>query len=294
MIHLILGKLESSPNRAFIKSAAEFFFALSHAFLRYIPGKKRCPVCNAKLVTLYRPVCGDELVKQWNLDSHWENLVQRREGEICISCGSSLRVRQLALALVYWINGRLKTSQDSVKGLVEKKKLNEITIAEINSCGALHKTMKTLPGISYSEFQPDDHSVRHENLMSLTYPEEVFDLVLHSDTLEHVPDVHVALLEIWRVLKPGGVSVFSMPIIRDGRGTIRRAMLSKNGSVEHLKPASFHGGSFQSTRQYLVFTEFGEDFPEFFKKSGFKHILIEHTENQAAVTIIIEKQLAST
>jgi len=132
-----------------------------------------------------------------------------------------------------------------------------------------------------------DEPSRWENLMSLTYPDETFDVVLHSDTLEHVPDAEKAISEIWRVLKKGGVSIFLVPIIRDGRRTLTRATQTDKGEIKHHKPASYHGGCMQQTNQYLVFSEFGDDFTAIIQKQGFKVNMAESDQNKAAVTFIV-------
>jgi SAM-dependent methyltransferase len=289
MIKHILKRLESSGQRAWVKTVAEMVFRMNHIVLSKIPGGKRCPVCGSRLLTLFRPVCGEELINQWGLDSDWQNLMQRREGEICVSCGASLRVRQLGHTLISWVNQPIDTTGLSVNDLVKNKKLDNLKIAEINSCGALHSYIRNLVGLHYSEFSPDEPNVRHESLMSLTYPDETFDIVLHSDTLEHVPGVEKSLSEIWRVLKKGGVSIFSVPIIRNGRRTLTRALMLDNGKIEHVLPASYHGGSMQKTNQYLVFSEFGDDFTMMIQKQGFKVKMIENDNNRTAVTFIAEK-----
>ena len=42
-----------------------------------------------------------------------------------------------------------------------------------------------------------------------------FDLVLTSETLEHVPDLAAASREIRRVLVPGGRHIFTIPLLPD-------------------------------------------------------------------------------
>jgi SAM-dependent methyltransferase len=49
------------------------------------------------------------------------------------------------------------------------------------------------------------------NALCLPYPDHCFDRVICSEVLEHLPDYDSALLEIQRVLKPGGLLAVSVP-----------------------------------------------------------------------------------
>lgn len=46
----------------------------------------------------------------------------------------------------------------------------------------------------------------------IPYPDESFDIVLSHDVLEHVEDPRVSIAEIWRVLRPGGLSFNVFPL----------------------------------------------------------------------------------
>ena len=45
----------------------------------------------------------------------------------------------------------------------------------------------------------------------IPFPDEIFDLVMNNQVLEHVPDLNIVLSEISRVLKPGGVCLSLFP-----------------------------------------------------------------------------------
>jgi SAM-dependent methyltransferase len=283
MLKSLLTRLESSSKRGAVIAAAEAVFRIAHSVLQFIPGNPRCPVCGAFLITLYRPVYSKALINESKLNAQWEDYFNHREGEICISCGGSIRGRQMGSALVNWINQMLGTDFQNAQVAFSDERARMLKIAEINSCGGVHKIINRLPNVSYSEFEPHDQRIRHENLLGLSYGDKSFDVVLHSDTLEHVPDLSRALSEIWRVLKPGGSMIFSVPIVRDGRDTLVRAKL-ENGEIKHFSPPSYHGGSYQTTSQYLVCYEFGEDFIALLKNHGFTVELLECPDNPAAVT----------
>ena len=69
----------------------------------------------------------------------------------------------------------------SVIELMREEPFRRLAIAEINSIGRMHPFLADHPRLSYSEYPEED-------LMNLSYPDASFDLVLTSDTLEHVPD----------------------------------------------------------------------------------------------------------
>lgn len=284
---LLLRALEASRHRRHIHAIAKAIFSAVGAVLGRVPGKQRCPVCNARLICIQRRVLSDELAREWGIDDTWRDFLDRREGQICISCGASLRVRHLASTLANWLiakGGRATTIPDAVHDRV----LPSLQVAEINACGALHRTLAAVPLLAYSEFSAADVKIRHEDLLTLTYANQSFDLVLHSDTLEHVPDVDRALAEIHRVLRPGGATIFTVPVLRDGRPTVVRAE-SCGDFTRHILSPSYHGGSFQATHQYLVYYEFGDDFWDRVSRAGFDVVLHEHPVNPTVITCVASK-----
>ena len=56
-----------------------------------------------------------------------------------------------------------------------------------------------------------DKKVRKENIMSLSFADESFDLVIANHVMEHIPDDRGAMREIFRVLRRGGIAVMQVP-----------------------------------------------------------------------------------
>jgi len=291
MFAFFLKKIEGLSDRKTVKKIAEIVFSVAHLGLGKMPGKSRCPVCGARLVLISRPVVSKELASASNYDDKWIAFFNQREGEICISCGASLRARQLACALLRWGSETQGLDGASAFSMMGSDGAKRLRLAEVNSCGALHKALEGLPGLKFSEYEPEDSSVPHEDLLNLSYASGEFDMVLHSDTLEHVPDIKRALGEIHRVLKPGGATIFTIPAVRDGRKTVARATLKNDGEIEHLMPPVYHGGSYQKTCQYLVFYEFGDDFKDMLGNMGFTTTILEHPSNPSAFVITAIKPL---
>ena len=189
-----------------------------------------------------------------DLAREWPREFVDRESQLCAECGANRRVRRIAEVLVslYGENSR------SVIELMREEPFRRLAIAEINSIGRMHPFLADHPRLSYSEYPEED-------LMNLSYPDASFDLVLTSDTLEHVPDPRLALRETRRVLRAGGRHVFTVP--HDPR---RERTRSREGL-----PAQHHGrgdGPFALvTRQadMLAHTDFGADVEEILREAGF-------------------------
>ncbi len=113
----------------------------------------------------------------------------------------------------------------------------------------------------------DVAGVRHEDLTRLTYPARPFDLVITSETLEHVPDLAAALAEIRRVLVPGGVHLFTVPLVPGHPRTFPRARRERRWGDRPPRPADRPPGG---RHGWPVFTEFGADFPASSAQSGFE------------------------
>lgn len=191
----------------------------------------------------------------------------RRESLFCRRCLASLRARRLAEVLLVLYAERASCFAQLVGEIAFASR----SVAEVNGAGALHRYLAALPRLSYSEFRPGAplgavvDGVRNEDVTRLTYADESFDLVVHSDTLEHVPDPDAALREIRRVLRPTGRTVFTVPIDPTGAATVRRAELRPGGAVFHFLPPQYHGrgsGPFGIGGRHgdlLAFTDFGLD-----------------------------------
>jgi hypothetical protein len=226
-----------------------FTFSNSH-----IRQTEACWACGNRAGFIMGTVLDDELSKSWDISPSIRRSFDVRESSNCRHCKSSRRSQFHSRAIC-------KILAPSAKNLIEavaQSTMRELSIAEINACGAIHHILTDLPKLSYSEYIPSDPNIRREDLHNLTYNPDSLDAVLTSDTLEHVPDWRRALEEIQRVLKPGGVHIFTVPAILT-RQTRTRAVL-ENGHVTHLLPPTYHGCTHAATSDYVVFNEFGADF----------------------------------
>ncbi len=208
-------------------------------------------------------IINSELRSAWGIGREMAAAFDRRESLACPECGCSLRTRRLAEAVVATYAPSLGLDADaaSLVDLLGDPQFRSLRVAEINSCGMLHNILAEHPRLAYSEYAADSVAEPRErdsrpsqDLQALTYPEASFDLILTSDTLEHVPQPERAWQEIARVLAPGGFHIFTIPVLPGQRATRPRAHLGPKGVVLTAPPA-YHGCG----GEYLVFTDFGVD-----------------------------------
>ena len=231
------------------------------------PGRPTTPFPTHKILPC--PVCGnntfgdqpwelaDELVKSWQLDPCWKRRFELREGLSCLDCGAIWRFRYLASVILEALGAR-ELGCETFSDYTNSHHFKKLQVAEINGCGALHGFLARNPSLAYSEYGSEDPEIPAEDLLGLSYRDQQFDLVVTSDTLEHVPDLERAITEIERILKPGGRHIFTVPTVWDGRKTRQRALL-EDGRIVHLQPPSYHGNWSSQSQDRLVFHEFGDD-----------------------------------
>ncbi|MFZ1523007.1 MAG: methyltransferase domain-containing protein [Candidatus Saccharimonadales bacterium] len=220
---------------------------------------KNCYVCGSIDFSLKSvPVSSiPGLPSTWSLNDAEERIYNLREGYCCDECYSSARIQGLSACL------SLMSNASNIDGFIKYCNDNDLDVAEINSCANLHEKISKIKKLKFSEYYNETEqitnarsfqNIKHEDIMNLSYADSSFDLVLHSETLEHINNPEKAMQECLRVLKPGGVCVFTTPVLW-GRKTRKKF----NDKGEIIKPLSYHG---DSNSQYPVLFEFGSDIAE--------------------------------
>jgi len=147
-------------------------------------------------------------------------------------------------------------------------------ILEINEAGNLHSILNQFKNYKFAEYPEID-------IQNLPYSDNTFDIIVHSDTLEHVKYTSSAMEECKRVLKNDGVLFYTIPIV-NGRMTKRRDNLSK----------SYHGCQDEDQGDdYLVWTEYGADFWVEVINAGYMEIRIYSLGDLSSIAISAKKVL---
>ena len=120
------------------------------------------------------------------------------------------------------------------------------------------------------------NNITHQDLCSLTYPDEIFDLVICNELFEHVQDLDQALKELARVLKKGGHVVATCPLAFGQVDEIVKVRRSPSGRMQHLMKAEFHGDPVRPDEGALVYRIPGWDVLSRIRNAGFTDAKIHH------------------
>lgn len=154
------------------------------------PRIERCLCCGEQEFDSH-PILWKELIAEWRLSQVEVDSINRQQGTACRSCGSNLRSNALALAVMRQHNF-VGTFQD----WVHTPDSHHLKVLELNGAGNLTSFLRKLAGHVETSYPETD-------MLAMHYPDQSFDLILHSDTLEHVSDPVQGLRECRRLLRPG-------------------------------------------------------------------------------------------
>ena len=229
-----------------------------------VPGLA-CPCCGNESFT-QTAILWDELIASWELAEHEIDYLNRQQGLRCAACKSSLRTMTLAAGMMnaYGFRGLFREFVHTDPG-------RKLAVLEVNPAGQLTPHLRQLPGHKLVRYPAFD-------IQQMDLPDASFDAVVHSDTLEHVPDPALGLRECLRVLRPGGFCLYTVPIV------VGRTSRTREGL-----PPAYHGTP-KNPEDFRVITEYGDDVWQQPLEAGFREVRLYSLEYPSSVALICQKQ----
>ncbi len=195
------------------------------------------------------PICGATIFVRLNR-TDW--------GVRCVRCGAAPNTLILAEALRYFVDD-----------------LHDKQIYVLSAAGPLFEFLRrNCRMLTYSVFNetvaPGEYAngVLSQDVQRLTFPDESFDLCIHSEVFEHVPDDLAGFRELRRVLKPGGMTLFTIPVF-DRETTLERARII-DGRIQHIETPEYHDDQLRGS--VLAFRDYGRDVLERVRSAGFRDV----------------------
>jgi SAM-dependent methyltransferase len=221
-----------------------------------------CPACGGNRFT-YDPVLWPELIEQWALSPDEVAYINSQQGFSCADCKNNLRAMTLAAAMTRAF-GFIGSLKDFCRN---DPSIRQLTVIEINPAMNLSPFLQALPkhGI---------HCFPKLDMQRMSFEDSSIDIIIHSDTLEHIPDSKLALEESLRVLKCGGHLFYTVPIVTGRLTRTRRGL-----------PASYHGKPGVNLEDCIVQTEYGADFWCEIFEAGFREVNLTSLAFPASIAI---------
>lgn len=193
-----------------------------------------------------------------------------------------INFRERLLCKKSQLNNRIRASIHLLEDYFKAQLNDHIYLTE--QCTPLGKWMqkkyKNLQASEYLDGISDENKSRmtpyiapfklqHQDLTDLSFNNEQFDFVLSFDCCEHIPDYYKAFQECYRVLKPNGKIMWTVPFDKNSESTLIRASLNNDGTIHHHCEPEYHGNPL-SEDGCLSFYTFGWNLLKQLKEMGFR------------------------
>lgn len=189
-----------------------------------------------------------------------------RDYYVCGQCMSIPRQRHIQYILdsffPEWENKQIHESSPS----------NDMIARHCSNYSASQYLVNVAPGHTHE-------GIRCEDLQALTFDDGSFDIFITQDVLEHVFDPERASQEIMRVLKPGGIHIFTTPKHQGLAQTLQRARREADGTITHILPDEYHGNPVGDGKALVTF-DFGNDFEQLLSAWTHRSVQVFHTKDR--------------
>ena len=223
--------------------------------MQYAGKKHHCPVCKSN-VKFWKPLGYDLAVI-----TEKQIVGGGRRLAMCPVCDSSDRIRLLYLFL------KNKTNIFSEK----------IRLLHIAPEPSLEFIFKHQDNIGYLTTDMDPEMVMEQmDITNIQYPENKFDAIICNHVLEHIPDDHKAMTELYRVLNPGGWAILQVPFSKILDKTFEDPSVTTPEEREQI---------FGQTDHVRIY---GKDYADRLRQSGFQVEEYKWTETQEQMAKLAE------
>jgi SAM-dependent methyltransferase len=193
-----------------------------------------------------------------------------REGTMCGNCSATSRHK----AIAYIVGQVLKCGSTSVFQWPSNKSVKILESSARGSYPVMFAEKFDYYAVEYdpARIAEGKHPREYADFQKLHYADATFDLVVASDVFEHVRKDENGYREIYRVLKPGGSFIITVPYDHDRPTTTVRVDTSGEKDVHLLEP-EYHGGGGHT----LTYRNYGRALLSLLHRVGYSvgHIALE-------------------
>lgn len=170
---------------------------------------------------------------------------------------------------------------------------------EMSTYGATLNFLKqNCAKVYQSEYYPSAKSgdvidgILIQDCTKTSFPNDYLDLITSNQVLEHVPEFEKALAETYRILRPGGYFIFSVPLYLGITHQI--ATIDDLGDVVFFGQEEFHDSRLGGPNSAPVFWRHGiDDIEEILSSAGFicslEKVMITKAQREPMIVLAAQK-----
>jgi SAM-dependent methyltransferase len=214
--------------------------------LRYLPRSKvRTCRCCCRLSVFLQFSQGEELL-------------------VCLRCRANLRYEMLAEYI------REFGTDLQMKDVIELDR--DSPLRPLLSTAKSYTRTFYSPGLPIGSLADDGSQV--QDITKLFFDDKSFDLMISSEVLEHILDLKAAFAETHRVLRPGGMHIFTVP----PASRTQQLVCIEGGKLKFLVlPPEYHGDPL-GKNGILAYWHLGPDFPQHIDTAGLELSVVKGPE----------------
>ena len=283
----------NSNRRNFLRSILESIFSPKSLkgkfnansfkyFKKYANKDFKCNICNMNSTTSYDFPDLDLRI------SHKIGVL--RETLQCKKCFETMRQRTLSYVFLNQFNDIAQTNFNSIIELSESNfNDNSLSILDTDSFSTTSNLLSNKDFYKRSFYDPEfqngyDSSSKkfNINLEDMAFDDSIFDIVLSTEVMEHVRYYKKAHSEIYRVLKKGGLYIFTVPYIKSNYEHIELVKTDGEKDIYIVEP-QYHGDPLNTDKGVLAYRVFGNKLKKEFEDLGFSIEFFEINEESKAI-----------
>ena len=225
--HIEQLRINLEDNISEINKTRAYAKLLENQLETIVEDKKECPLCNN---TFWKYLPGGEIVRQ---------------NALCPYCESLERFR--AWHMYYGEEGLYQTAPSR-------------TLLHFAPEKGIYDSFTRLSNLDYYpvDYNPDFQGIRDTiDIQNIKYADNMFDVIICNNVLEHIPNDRAAIKELRRVLKKDGVAYITVPFLFSCDTTLE----NPEYNTPELRVRYY--GSYDHLRQY------GSDFASVLRDEGF-------------------------
>jgi len=211
-----------------------------------------------------------------------------RESLYCAECRTTSRYRSIARGILQAIRLLSGVEAADLTQLAGRESGRRLSLYDTQVSFRYEGCAYPLPellgrckwiDVQTSVYQPGERPGRklgpgttNQNLEKLTFPDASFDVVVTSDVMEHVRLDDLAHREIRRILRPGGIYLFTVPHFRAPSSFIRVQVVNPADASKDvfLTEKEYHGDANADGPGALSYRSYGTDLDDKLTALGFE------------------------